>query len=137
MEGSLNFFCTCVSQSCFGFLWPFLHGTQLFSRVKSRFCGGFLQYLSRVSWVCLEQMVVASEKVLLFQKHSLEGSCNCPLHLSPSLLLTSVLGELSTPLRLHYSENHQSCRPCWGMIWASFFGPAFSEAKFQSNVTRC
>ncbi len=125
MEGSSHVFCTFVSQS-FWVFWGCSSAAPSSSLAfRTGSVEGFSNICLAVSRGCLEQMAVASEKVLLFQKGSLEGSPICPLHLSPS--------ELSTPLPLHYSENDQSCGRCWGILWAYFFlGQHFMKSKWRN-----
>ena len=55
--------------------------------LQKRFCGGFRQQFFRFV-----------SKWFLLHKSSLEGSANCALHLSPSLLVGSKLHELLTCL---------------------------------------
>ena len=63
--------------------------------LQKRFCGGFCQlFFTFVS----QSPAVFWGKWLLLHKSSLEGSANCALHLSPSLLLGAKLRELLTCL---------------------------------------
>ena len=70
-------------------LWsPKLTDLYIGLRVSRKFCAGFPQLFSTF----VSQMAVAS------LKNSLEGSANCALHLSPTLLLGSNLREVLTCL---------------------------------------
>ena len=76
-------------------------GQIAFALESKRLCGGFPQHLFGTNGCCC-----CFRKVFW--------------RVPPSLLLNSVLREMSTPLHLHYSEKDQSCRSCWVIFWAYF-----------------